>query len=107
MQNLTVLKWRSNEGKIEKFRLKSQIFHKWREIGTFVLSWPELEVLKDKDPKYCIDVVLQHWVSSPISQYPATWEGLYELLDDSELSVVADELKHAVENASCCVYKLE
>ena len=99
MKNLIVFKWKNDKGKIEKFRLKSQIFHKWREIGNLILSWQELEVLNETKPKYCIDVVLHDWLSNPPSEYPATWEGLYELLDDSELSETAADLKLAVENA--------
>ena len=100
MASLMVLKWRDAHGTIQKFRLKPQIYHLWRDIGNFVqVSWQTLEVLKEKDASYCCEVVLQHWLSSPPSGYPATWEGLYELLEDCELGKIVDKLKVAVENA--------
>lgn len=37
--------------------------------------------------------------SSTTRLYPVTWGGLYELLDDSELGDVAEELRTAMENA--------
>ena len=98
---MKTFKWKDAEGKIVKFRLRSQIYHEWWEIGTSVkLPLPRLELLrKEKDAQYCCDVVLRHWLEHPSCQYPATWEGLYELLDDSELSVVANKLRDAVKNA--------
>ena len=78
----------------------SAIIHKWRDIGNFVVAWQQLEVwAKEKDAKECCEAVLSHWLDHPPRYYPATWEGLYELLDDSELSQVAIELKQAVINA--------
>ena len=77
-----------------------QIYHKWRAIGSLVLPLPQLEVLQsEKDAEYCCDVVLRHWLKHPPRGYPATWEGLYELLDDCELGEVMNQLRHAVENA--------
>ena len=55
----------------------------------------QLEVWgKRKDDKECCEAVLSHW-----PDHPPTWEGLYELLDDSELGEVAAELKRAVNDA--------
>ena len=101
MATFMVLKWRDAHGTIQKFRLIPQIYHKWRMIGNFVqVSWQKLEVLKEeKDASYRCEVVLQHWLSSPPSGYPATWEGLHELLEDCELSQISRQLKIAVENA--------
>ena len=78
----------------------SAIIHKWRDIGNFVVAWQQLEVwAKEKDAKECCESVLSHWLDNPPCHYPATWEGLYELLDDSELGQVAIELRQAVDNA--------
>ena len=54
---------------------------------------------KEKDAEDCCDAVLSHWLDHPPRHYPATWEGLYELLDDSELGQPAADLKKAVERA--------
>ena len=45
------------------------------------------------------EAVLDHWLNHPTEEYPATWEGLYELLEDCEFSEVVTKLKRAVENA--------
>ena len=97
-----MFKWKNAEGEIKKFRLRSEIFHEWWEIGTFVkVPYSELRVLQteNRGAKYCCDQVLRHWLQHPPPQYPATWEGLYELLDDCELGQVATELRHALQNA--------
>ena len=97
--NLTVIRWRNERGEVNKFRLKSFIIHKWRDIGNLVVPRQQLEVwAKEKDVKECCEAVLSYWLDHPPRHYPATWEGLYELLDDSELGQVAIELKEAVDN---------
>ena len=54
---------------------------------------------REKDGKGCCDNVFSYWLDNPPFYYPVTWEGLYELLNDSELSQVATDLKRAVDNA--------
>ena len=99
-KNLTIFKWKNKDGEVKKFRLKSHIFHKWRDIGNLVASYEQLEVwAREKDANGCCDAVLNHWLNHPPSDYPPTWEGLIELLDDIELHNVAAELKTALENA--------
>ena len=98
--NLTVIRWRNERGEVKKFHLKSKVYHKWRNIGNLVCSRQQLEVWeREKDSKSCCEAVLSHWLDHPPSPYPATWEGLYELLDDSELGEVSTGLHVAVENA--------
>jgi hypothetical protein len=98
--NLTVITWKNDQGEVKKFRLKSSIIHKWRDIGDLVVPWQQLKVwAMRKDDKECCDAVLSHWMDHPPHHYPATWEGLYELLNDSELGQVATELKQAVDHA--------
>ena len=74
--------------------------HKWRDLGDMIVPWQQLEVwAKEKDAKECCAAVISYWLDHPPHQYPATWEGLYELLCDCELSQVATELKKVVNNA--------
>ena len=85
---------------MKKFKLKSSIVHKWRKIGNLVVPRQQLEVwAKRMDDEECCEAVLSHWLDHPPRHYTANWEGLYELLNDSELGQVAIELKQAVENA--------
>ena len=74
--------------------------HRWRDVGDLVVPRQQLDVwANEKDAKARCTAVLSHWLDHPPRHYPATWEGLYELLDDSELGQVATELKQAVDNA--------
>ena len=99
--NLSVIPWRNKQGEIKKFRLKASLFHKWWTIGKLVVPEPQLVLWsKIKDDYECCEAVLSYWLDHPPPDYPATWEGLYELLDDSKLGQVATELKQAVDNAT-------
>ena len=74
--------------------------HKWRKVGNLVVPRQQLDVwAKRLDDEECSEKVLHAWLDQSPRRYPATWEGLYELLDDSELGQVAIELKQAVDNA--------
>ena len=93
--NLTVIRWRNERGEIKKFH-QAQVERCWQ------LGVPRqlLEVwAREKDSKECCEAILSHWLDHPPRHYPATWKGLYELLDDSELGQVATELEQAVDNA--------
>ena len=98
--NLTVIRWRNDRGEVKKFRLKQSIMHKWRKIGNLVAPRQLLEVwarrLGDEE---CCEAVLSYWLDHPPHNYPVTWKGLYELLDDSELGQVVIELRQALDNA--------
>ena len=100
LSNLTVLKWKNEKGEMKKFRLKQSVIHRWRNIGDLVVPRQLLEVwAKRKDDEESCRAVLSYWLDHSLHHYPATWEGLYELLDDSELGQVAIELRQAVDNA--------
>ena len=94
-----MIRWKNEKGEVKKFRLKQSIMHKWRDVGDLVVPRQQLDVwANEKNAKECCTAVLSYWLDHPPRHYPATWEGLYELLDDSELVQVATELKQAVEN---------
>ena len=86
---------------MKTFKLKTSIVDKWRDIGGLVeVPSEQLETWEEMmDDKACCEAVLSHWLDHPPHKYPTTWEGLYELLKDCELSQVAAELKRAVKNA--------
>ena len=39
---------------------------------------------------------MEHWLDNGSKDYPVTWEGLYDLLEDLGLSKVAGDLREAV-----------
>lgn len=48
------------------------------------------------DADDCWDEVIRCWFDRGSEDYPLSWEGLYELLNDVEYAEVARELKKAV-----------
>ena len=103
MANLRLFKWQdTTSGETKRFHLKSRIAHKWRDIGDLVTTFEQLEVWSSdlKDSKRCCEAVLNHWLNHPPPGYPPTWEGLFELLEDSELSTIAADLKAALKDAT-------
>ena len=76
------------------------IKHKWHEMGRLLGRGDELESISmkhQKDPESCCIDLLQKWLDGGCSsQYPVTWDGLLELLDDLEFSIVAEKLKSAL-----------
>ena len=98
--NLTLIKWKNERGEVQEFRVKQSIFHRWRQVGDLFVPRQNLEVWgKKKTDKESCEEVLSYWLDNPPRSYPATWEGLYELLKDSELGQVAIDVKQAVDNA--------
>ena len=99
-RSLSVIKWMNESEEVETFQLKSLVFHKWKDIGNLFVPRQLLDAwAKEKDAKGCCDKVFSYWLDNPPRYYPVTWEGLYELLNDSELGQVATDLKRAVDNA--------
>ena len=79
------------------------IQYKWRIIGELIgLSFPKLESLAmehhDK-PEHCCRSVLGCWLENPPLRYPTTWQGLTELLEDSQLGEIVSQLRTALPKA--------
>ena len=80
--------------------MKSLILHKWKDIGNLVVPRQQLDAWSRRmDDKDCCHAMLCQWLDNPPDRYTATWEGLHDLLNDSELGQVATELRCALENA--------
>ena len=98
-----MIKWRDLSEETQRLHLLDEISYKWREIGEIVgMSHSVLETTMEKknnDPKECCRAVLSQWLSNPPPDYPATWQGLIELLKDSQLCKVASDLNELVKKA--------
>lgn len=59
-----------------------------------------------RDAATCWKEVMAYWLNGGgKDDYPATWEDLYILLDDAELTEIARKLKDAVTSAAhACVH---
>ena len=101
--HLMLIKWKDEQGQTHRFLLMDKIENKWRDIGQVLgNSIPQLDSLSKKhqeNSKECCRAVLGRWLDNPPSDYPATWNGLIELLEDCELRHVATELKTVLRKA--------
>ena len=103
-QHLSLIRWKDDQGRTQRFFLKDKISHKWRDIGERTgLAFPELDNISEKyrgDPKECCRAVLGQWLDNPPPDYPTTWKGLLELLEDSQLGQVVTELRAILDKTS-------
>ena len=84
-----------------------KISHKWRTLGELLrLSFSQLHslVVEHRDRhEECCRAVLGHWLDNPPSDYPATWQGLLELLEDCQLGQVACDLRVVLNKANIII----
>ena len=81
-----------------------KIQNKWRDIGELLHLLPAQLIgisteHRDK-PIECCRAVLSRWLDNPPPNYPVTWDGLIELLEDCQLTQVATELKTVLSTAN-------
>jgi hypothetical protein len=109
LRHLNIIQWEDERRKVQWFYLTEKIAYKWRTIGELIgLTYSKLQRLEDKyrrrrpleskQKEYC-QAVLKLWLDNPPPDYPATWQGLMDLLENSELSEVATELRTVLSRA--------
>lgn len=101
--HLKLIKW-TEGGETKRFYLMDKIETKWRDIGHLAgLLLTQLDSIatehRDK-PTECCRAVLGKWMENPPSDYPTTWDGLIELLDDCKLTSAVKELKTVLSKAN-------
>ena len=84
-----------------------RVSSKWESFGILLEMWPDqLESLKEEclgKPAKCWNQVMGQWLAGGgTPDYPATWEGLYLLLEDVACGEVAQELKNMVKTMKKC-----
>ena len=101
INTLTLLKWKDQHGCMKKFKLITKVSSKWRDFGIRLSH--ELDQLEAWAEEYrgvssrCWCRVMNYWITENDSpDYPATWSGLFLVLEDVEYSEVAAELKKAL-----------
>jgi hypothetical protein len=102
--HLTLIKWKDDRGEVQRFYLRENIAYKWCTIGEILgLAYPKLQSMAEKhrdQPKECCREVLGLWLENPPKKdYPTTWQGLIDLLEDSQLSDVVVQLRNALSKA--------
>ena len=97
-KDFNLIKWRSADGKGQKYRLRDAVSHQWHPLGeTLGFSRGFLRGVSKKkrnDEGECWDAVVNHWLqdgSDPPEDYPVTWGGLVKALEDA--GGLANEIK--------------
>ena len=90
----------------QNLRLLQRLAPEWRRVGQ-ILGLPSAVIQSienlgsGRSPEDCVFQVFVRWLENApqlpsYSQYPLTWRGLYNLLQDSEHGEAASELKVAL-----------
>ena len=100
MKTLTLIKWKDSQGKQHKLRIVQSVCPKWRYIGNLLeIHDSILESILSQyrgDLEECCYAVLRQWLDNGSPDYPLTWEGLLELLDDADCAHVGKELRNVL-----------
>ena len=85
----------------ERFELVTRVSSRWDSFGIH-LGFPQDQLESwekeySRDTAKCWNKVMGQWLNNGgTKDYPATWEGLYELLEDVNYKQVAEDLKEIV-----------
>ena len=102
---LDSLKWEDENGTNKQLKIYDKIAHKWNKIATRLGFEPgrisSIQKKYSDDVDRVTDGVFNVWFENAMGlpnadNYPKTWQGLINLLKDSELSEVATELHTAI-----------
>lgn len=100
-RDLTLIKYRDG-GEIKRLKLVDNILNKWDEVGRYLgIQEPKLQAWRTQtgnDPKRCCDNVVANWLQNPPDEYPLTWRGLIDLLEDADFTQLVKDLKKALAN---------
>ena len=99
-KHLQLIKWKDEYGETQKYFLLTEISPNWRGIGGAIgLSFANLDNIATEfhyKPVDCCRSVFSKWLDNPSADYPATWDGLINLLEDCELAGPATILNKAI-----------
>jgi hypothetical protein len=103
LRTLTLIKWEDDSGVKKRFHLIDRVSNHFNGFGYRLQIEPNrLESWRHQylgDPTKCFLKVMEHWFATGSDEYPTTWEGMYELLEDTKLFQVARDLREAVSSA--------
>ncbi len=96
-----MMKWTDEEGKVQRLKIFHELSSQWKEIGILLgFSWSELEEIETNSQKEdikCCQLVFKDWIGGKYTKnYPKTWDGLYELMQDVEFEELAEKMKVAL-----------
>jgi len=94
-----LIKWKDG-AKTRQLRIIDNICNEWEKIGT-ILGIPAAKLQMwsmqtKQDPQQCCKNVLHSWLRNPPEEYPLTWGGFIDLLEDIPFKELAKELREAL-----------
>lgn len=111
---LDLLRWRDDNGTIKKLKIYDKIAHKWNRIATRLGFEPvQIDSIQSNYPFSDYNkttAVFRVWFENAnglpnADRYPKSWQGLINLLEDSELSEVGAKLYTALSSPKNSVRK--
>ena len=99
ISKLTCLRW-TDKGQAWILKIREKISPRWEEVGDLLGLTTErlkgIHMQRLGDVGMCCRDVLVDWLHENQGGYPATWEGVVQLLEDMDLSAAAQQLKNAL-----------
>ena len=101
---LSRVKWQDKDGCDQVFQLVDLLSARWKKIGHhLMISYNQLESwrieYRDQSDS-CWYAVMNHWLSvGGTKEYPATWKGLFTLLEDIQCAQIALDMEKALTEA--------
>ncbi len=91
----------------EKFSLLSQISAKYKEVeGILKLEQYQKDTIEQFAYGDRITKVFQHWDENAAGGYPHTWQGLWDILDNSDLTEKGEQFFDFLERHEHKLYHL-
>ena len=100
---LKLFKWKDESGAKQQLRIIEETSSEWEDLAIFLgLSTSKIDGIKKEffmKAEQCCLRVFDHWIISngEFTDYPVTWSGLQELLEDIGLRALAKLLKTALQ----------
>ena len=99
ISNLIRLRW-TDKGQARILKIREKISPRWEEAGDLLgLTIERLQGIRIQrlgDVGMCCRDILVDWLHENQGDYPVTWEGMVQLLEDMELSAAAQQLQNAL-----------
>ena len=99
LDKLSLLKHTRSDGKVQRLRIITEVCPKWKEMGDLMgVSACLLDAIEENRRGECCRDVFCDWLEQEGGgNYPVTWQGLCELLEDLEFSALAKQVQQLLQ----------
>ena len=102
LDKLSLLKHTRSDGQVQRLCIITEVCPKWKDMGDLMgVSACRLDAIEENrrgKVKECCRDVFRGWLKQEGGgNYPVTWQGLCELLEDLELSAVAKRVQQLLQ----------